>query len=254
MKTSLGALIYCFNSDEVQYHHTANFCIQQIKRNLRIPVTVATNSNTADLILGADQIIRVENAMGNKRVYKGKQIAWYNLERAMAYDHSPYDTTILLDADYFIYTDNLLAYVDSDSDFLLHDRVHDLTNRDSFRYETKSMIPIVWATVTIFKKTAFARKIFDMIKHIQQHYDYFCNLYRIDFRNYRNDYAFAMALHQLNGFTKQYFMPSAMAMLPMDTQIVKIDQNGLTFKHDKYINLISNQDVHVLDKEIPIHV
>jgi hypothetical protein len=31
-------------------------------------------------------------------------------------------------------------------------------------------------------------------------------------------------------------------------------QNGLTFKHDKYINLISNQDVHVLDKEIPFNV
>ena len=45
-----------------------------------------------------------------------------------------------------------------------------------------------------------------------------------------------------------------MAMLPMDTQIVKIDQHGLTFKHDKFINLISNQDVHVLDKEIPFNV
>ena len=251
---SLGALIYCFDSDQLQYHHTANFCIQQIKKNLRVPVTVVTNRDTERNIQGADQITIVENARGNRRYYKNKQIPWYNLERAMAYDHSPYDTTILLDADYFVYTDNLLAYTDSDSEFLLHDRVHDLTNRDSFRYERKSMIPLVWATVTIFKKTPFVRKIFDMIQHVQQQYDYFCDLYRIDFRNFRNDYAFAMALHQLNGFTKQYFMPSAMAMLPMDTQIVKIDQHGLTFKHDKFINLISNQDVHVLDKEIPFNV
>ena len=184
---SLGALIYCFDSDQLQYHHTANFCIQQIKKNLRLPVTVVTNRDTERNIQGADQLVIIENAQGNRRYYKNKQIPWYNLERAMAYDHSPYDTTILLDADYFVYTDNLLAYVDSDSEFLLHDRVHDLTNRDSFRYETKSMIPLVWATVTIFKKTPFVRKIFDMIQHIQQHYDYFCNLYRIDFRNFRND-------------------------------------------------------------------
>jgi hypothetical protein len=251
---SAGVLIYCFNSEQVQYHRTTNFCIELIKKNLSLPVTVVTNSATKEQIKGADSLVVIDNQKNNIRFYKDKTIPWYNLERSSAYDHSPYDTTILLDADYFVYTDNLLAYVDSEREFLLHDRVHDLTNRDSFRYETKSMIPLVWATVTIFKKTPFVRKIFDMIQHIQQHYDYFCNLYRIDFRNFRNDYAFAIALHQLNGFTKQYFMPSAMAMLPMDTQIVKIDQNGLTFKHDKYINLISNHDVHVLDKEIPFNV
>lgn len=251
---SVGTLIYCFDSDQLQYHHTANFCIQQIKRNLGLPVIVVTNSATRNNIQGADQIVIVENAQGNKRYYKNKLIPWYNLERAMAYDHSPYDTTILLDADYFVYTDNLLSYANSDYEFLLHNRVHDLTNRNSFRYERQSMIPLVWATVTIFKKTPFVRKVFDLIKHVQQNYDYFCNLYRIDFRNFRNDYAFAIALHQLNGFSNQYFMPSAMSMLPTDTQVIKIDHTGLVFKHDRFVNLISNQDVHVLDKEIPFNV
>ena len=251
---SVGTLIYCFDSDQLRYHHTANFCIQQIKRNLGLPITVVTNSATRNEIRGADQIVIVENAQGNKRHYKNKLIPWYNLERAMAYDHSPYDTTILLDADYFVYTDNLLSYANSDYEFLLHDRVHDLTNRNSFLYGRRSMIPLVWATVTIFKKTPFARKVFDLIKHIQQNYDYFCNLYRIDFRNFRNDYAFAISLHQLNGFSNQYFMPSAMAMLPMDTQVIKIDHTGIMFKHDKFVNLITNQDVHVLDKEIPFNV
>lgn len=251
---SVGALIYCFDSDQLQYHRVANFCIRQVKRNLGLPVTVVTNEATRKNIQEADRLVLVENARGNKRYYKNRLIPWYNLERAMAYDHSPYDTTILLDADYFVYTGNLLSYTNSKYDFVLHDRVHDLTNRASFLYETKSMIPLVWATVTIFKKTSFSRKIFDLIQHIQQHYDYFCNLYRIEFRNFRNDYAFAMALHQLNGFTKQYFIPSAMAMLPMDTQILKIDETGLIFKHDKYMNLISDQDVHVLNKEIPFNV
>ena len=93
-----------------------------------------------------------------------------------------------------------------------------------------------------------------MIKHVQKNYDYFCNLYRIDFRNFRNDYAFAIALHQLNGFSKQYFIPTAMGMLPIGAQVMKIDHTGVMFKHDKFINFISDQDVHVLDKEIPLYV
>ena len=251
---STGVLIYCFNSEQVQYHRTTNFCIELIKKNLSLPVTVVTNSATKEHIKDADSLVVIDNQKNNQRFYKDRTIPWYNLERSRSYDYSPYDTTILLDSDYFVYTKNLLETINSSYEFLLHNRVHDLTGRGSFEYNNRSMIPLVWATVAIFKKTERVKKIFDMIKHIQQNYSYFCKLYRIDFTNFRNDYAFAIALHQLNGFTKQYFMPSAMAMLPMDTQIVKIDQNGLTFKHDKFINLISNQDVHVLDKEIPFNV
>ena len=251
---SAGVLIYCFDSKEIPYHPTANFSIELIKKNLGLPVTIVTNSETKEKIKGCDNFVIVDNQLGNKRFYKNKTVPWYNLERSRAYDHSPYDTTILMDSDYFVYTCNLLELINSDYNFLLHNRVHDLTNRNDFRYNSMSMIPLVWATVTVFKKNNFVRKIFDMIEHVQQHYNYFCNLYRIDFLNFRNDYAFAIALNQLNGFNSQYFIPTAMAMLPADTQVLKIDHSGIVFKHDKFINLISNQDVHVLDKEIPFNV
>ena len=44
-----------------------------------------------------------------------------------------------------------------------------------------------------------------------------------------------------------------MAMLPSTTEIVKISESGITFKFDKEINLVT-QDVHVLNKEIPVNV
>ena len=251
---SAGVLIYCFNSEQVQYHRTTNFCIELIKKNLSLPVTVVTNSATKQHINGADSLVVIENQKNNQRFYKDKTIPWYNLERSSSYDHSPYDTTILLDSDYFVYTKNLLEVIASHYEFLLHNRVHDLTGRGRFEYNNSSMISLVWATVTVFKKTQRAKKIFDMIKHIQQNYSYFCKLYRIDFANFRNDYAFAMALNQIDGFNQQYFMPTAMSMIPTDTKVLKIDHTGIVFQYDKFVNLVTDQDVHVLDKEIPINV
>jgi hypothetical protein len=247
---SQGVLIYCFDDGVTAYHRITNFCISLVKKNLKLPVTVVTNVETADKIRGHDQTLIIENNKGNTRIYKNKIIPWYNLERIRAYELSPYNETILIDSDYFVYTDNLLELMKSRYDFLLHDQAHDLTNRNHFKNKDMSMIPIVWATVIMFKKNEYCKKIFEMTQHIQHNFDYFYNLYRINFRNYRNDYAFAIALKQISNSDKQHFIPSAMSMWPMDTQVIKIDNTGLTFRFNQSINAISNQDVHVLNKEI----
>jgi len=250
---STGALIYCFNTEAVKYHPTANFCVGQIKRYLGLPVTVVTDANTQQHLQGQDHTVIVEPRTNNKRFYKNSTIPWLNLERSNALDYTPYDTTILMDSDYFVYTDNLLQCIDTDYDFLLHDRVYDLTGRHSFDFQRFSMVPMVWATVTIFKKTALTEKIFAMIKHVQDNYDYYCNLYRIDFANFRNDYAFAVALNQIT-HNNNNFLPARMAMLPTDTDILSIDSDSITFRYDKKIGRCEQQDVHVLNKEIPFNV
>jgi len=150
-----------------------------------------------------------------------------------------------------VYTDNLLQFIDTDYDFLLHNNVHDLTGRTDFRYDSFSMIPIVWATVTIFKKNKTTKNIFELIQHVQENYNHFCNLYRIDFKNFRNDYAFAIAMHQLN--IKNY-IPTKMNMLTTDTDILEINDTGLKFRYADCVGMIEGQDVHILNKEIPIDV
>lgn len=250
---SRGAIIYCFDVNGTNYHRITNFAISLIKKYLKLPVTVITNKETVGRIQGHNDQIVIENSAGNNRFYKDRTVPWYNLERTMAYELSPYDETILLDSDYLVYTDNLLELINTKYDFLLHDRAYDLTGRTDFRYADMSMIPIVWATVIVFKKTELARKIFEMAQYIQRNYRYFCDLYRLDFRNYRNDYAFAMALKQIAIFDKQHFIPSAMQMLPMNAKILKINDEGLTYQFNDSINAIAKQDVHVLDKEIIFH-
>jgi hypothetical protein len=248
---SAGVLIYCFDSEKVKYHTVANFCISQIKKHLNLPVTVVTNASTEKFLKNNNSTVIVENKTGNKRIYKNEVVDWFNLERAKSYEYTPYDTTILLDADYFVYTNNLLQFIDTGYDFLLHNKVHDLTGRTSFEYTSFSMLPIVWATVTIFKKNTTTEKIFRLIQHIQNNYSYFCNLYRIDFKNFRNDYAFAIAMHQLN---INDYIPSKMSMLTTDTNILEINESGIKFQYADCIGMVKHHDVHVLNKEIPLNV
>ena len=247
-----GVLMYCFNTPEVNYHLLAERCVAQIRKYLKLEITIVTNFETFKKFkpLGMINYKMVDKSTRNRRSYRGRNIAWYNFERVMAYEHSPYDNTILMDCDYFVFTDNLLTYINTDYEFLLHNKVHDLTGEDIIEGKNEATLPIVWATVTIFRKTEFAKQVFDLIKHIQRHYSHYRNLYRIKHRNYRNDFAFAIALHQLNGHTShKNFIPTPMAMLAHEVDAIDMTETGIAFKYGKKINMISEQDVHIMDKE-----
>ena len=247
-----GVLIYCFDTPEVNYHLLAERCVAQIRKYLKLEITIVTNFETFEKFnhLGMINWKLVDNKIGNRRSYRGQSIAWHNLERSLAYKHSPYDNTILMDCDYFVFTNNLLTYTNTAYDFLLHNKVYDLTGENMIEGKNESTVPIVWATVTIFRKSAFAKHVFDLIQHIQQHYAHYRNLYRIKYRNYRNDFAFAIALHQLNGFNShKNFIPTPMAMLAHEVDVLEMTDKTITFKYNNKVNMVEEQDVHIMDKE-----
>ena len=254
---STGVLMYCFDTPGIAYHQIAERSITLIKKNLNLPVTLVTDRETyssiAKNINVNYKIIDKPNTV-NYRFYRGKNVPWYNMERARAYEHSPYDCTLLLDCDYFCFTSNLLELTKTDYDFLLHNRVNDITGLDRIQTRLESTLPIVWATVVMFKRTERVKMIFDMIQHIQEHYEHYRNLYRIRFRNYRNDYAFAIALHQLSGQLRNFdYIPSAMNMLPHEYDVLEITDRAVVYKYNNKVNMLVDTDVHVLDKEL-IHV
>jgi hypothetical protein len=155
-----------------------------------------------------------------------------------------------MDIDYFCFTDNLKQLFDTSYDFLVPTQAHDLTGRNTFDQRRWSMIPMVWATVLLFKKNDRVRKIFDTVKYIKKNYSYFTEMYRIYSKNLRNDYLFAMALQQINGFTGYDKMPFALPTLPPDCEVVEITDEGLAWKYNDQISYVENQDVHVLNKEV----
>jgi len=243
-----GVLLYCFDTPEVKYHRLAERCVEQIKKYLKLEITIVTDMETFKKFrpMGMINYKLVDAKTSNTRSYRGKNIAWYNKERALAYDHSPYDTTILMDCDYFVFSSTLLEIANTEFDVMLHDRVNDITGENMIQGRDEATLPLVWATVTLFKKNNNTRAVFDMIKHIQEYYPHYRNLYRIKYLNYRNDFAFAIALHQLG---LGNFIPAPMNMLADTVDIVSSDQHGIVFKYEDNINFTSGQDVHVMEKE-----
>jgi len=245
---SRGVLLFCFDTEHTEYHRILEKCVYLVKKNLKLPITVITDYATFKKTapLGSVNYKFIEPELGNTKMGK----SWKNADRHLAYELSPYDTTLVMDIDYFCFTDNLLQFMDTGYDFLIPDQAHDLTDRENLKHRKWSMIPMVWATVFIFQKGEKCKRIFEMIKYVKNHYRYFNYLYRIYSSNLRNDYVFAIALQQLGGFVGYDKFPFALSTLPPDCEIVRLTDSGIAWKYNDQINFIEQQDVHVLNKDV----
>jgi hypothetical protein len=56
-----------------------------------------------------------------------------------------------------------------------------------------------WATVTYFKKCELASTFFAMVEHVAENWDYYTIVYGLPSKIFRNDYAFSIATHVING-------------------------------------------------------
>jgi hypothetical protein len=222
--------------------------VHLIKKNLQLEITVVTNFSTFKKIkpLGFINYKFIEPELGNTKM--GKE--WRNVDRHLSYELSPYDTTLVMDIDYLPFTDDLRQCMDTCYDFLISKSALDLTNRNSFNQRQWSMIDMVWATVFVFRKGKKAKRIFDTLKYVKDYYAYFLELYRIYDKQFRNDYAFAIALEQANGFITYDTLPMALPTLPPDCNILQVNETGIVWQYNDQINYTENQDVHVLNKEL----
>lgn len=109
---------------------------------------------------------------------------------------------------------------------------------------------MLWATVIIFSKTQKVRKIFDMVDLIKRNYQHFCSLYRIDFKNFRNDYAFSIALHQIQGQVPTKKIPVKLPTLPAMAKVTCFDEQGLAWEMEDQFGVVKDSDVHVIDKDV----
>jgi len=243
-----GILLFCFDTADTQYHKILERCVALVKKNLKLEITVVTNFQTFRKInpLGFVNYKFIEPELGNKKA--GKE--WNNVDRHMAYELSPYDTTLVMDIDYFPFTDNLKQLLDTDYDFLVSKHAHDLSGRNSFDRRRWSMIDMVWATVFVFRKGKKAKRIFDTLKYVKNYYKYFVDMYRVFDKSFRNDYAFAIALQQANGFVDYDTVPLKISTLPPDCRVVKFTETGIAWQYQDQISYIENHDVHVLNKEV----
>lgn len=247
---SKGVLVFAFNSQRIRYTDIADQTSKLIKKNTNLPVTIVTDID-AELKFDYDQIIRVDSKTGNVRFSKDQQVyEWKNFDRYRAFDLSPYDETVLIDTDYLMLDNSLIKLFDQPFDYRLMYNMQTPLELNTDEMGPASL-PMVWATVVLFRKTVRARIFFDLVGRIQRNYGYYRSLFAIRETNYRNDFAFSMANIILNGhtLTPEQSIPWPMLTIEDNIESIDIKNKFLTVKYGNRADVISRQNLHVMDKQ-----
>lgn len=241
---SKGVLIFAFDSS-VKYTQIAIQTQKLIKKFLNLPVTIVTDS----LVTGFDNNIVVENTSVNyKSAFDSSN--WRNFDRFCAYELSPYDETILIDADYLTMSDNLINQLDVTYDYKIMTENKTLTQDWDLTMGAIS-IPYKWATVIVFKKTEKTKLLFNLAGRIQRNYGYYRKLYNIREGNFRNDYAFTIADYILNGYQTNINTTINTSMITIDNVItnITIKDEFIVIKDTDKGYVIPKVDLHIMDKQ-----
>ena len=267
-----GVLIFAQNNAEVDYAKMAIFAANRVKKHLDVPVSIVTDNR--DYLVSTypeeskvfDQIIDIESPIAQRKQFHdgsltSKVLEWKNFSRSDAYDVTPYDETIIIDADYIINTNHLGKLWGSHNDLMMFRNSYDLAQwRDvtAFEYVNQFSIPFYWATVVYFQKTSAVSAFFKLVQHIRTNWNYYKILYSLDSHTFRNDFAFSIAAHILNDSRDL----DAVAQIPgkmyytLDKDLlVKCEDDSFTFLlekekyHGEYTAMkVSNLDVHIMNK------
>ena len=281
-QTTKGILIFAHNNDEIDYFKLATINSYYIKENLGIDnITVVTNQYSYDYtikLLGKQfvddaisNIIITEKDKAfkhaNRRLYKdtshtSKVLPFYNVDRCNAYELSPYDETILIDADYIILSNSLNQCWGHENDLMMNYMYQDIMiDRDDPTLQRLSPfgITMYWATVVYFKKSNYAEQFFNTVKHVRDNNQFYQDLYRWPGNLYRNDYSFSVAAHMLGGFVDkaipQLPIPSLYKTFDTDDIHSSPSKNEIIFYLEKPKSLGDfvlcrwrDLDIHIMNK------
>jgi hypothetical protein len=221
-----GALIFAFNNDQIDYVALAEWTAANVRRHLGIPVAVVTDHPTDR---NFDRVVVCESTGTNSRYFSdyATNVVWHNESRADAYSLSPWDETLVLDADYVVATDQLQSIMSADQDFLSHQTAYDVTGVNDFRGLNafgKHNMPMSWATVMKFRRSTHARLIFDSMAMVRNNWKHYRDLHQNTHHTYRNDHALSIALAVTNGHAlNTATIPWSLASLTPDHKLTQID-------------------------------
>ena len=240
-----GFLIHAYNNREIDYGSMAVCCDLLIKKHLTINSTaLVTVKDTyaymvhtygKDLIHSAfDHIIltdisrNVADRTFFDTRYNRKAAPYYNTNRSDTLALSPFDETVLIDADYLVLDNSLDKVWGSVEDIMINKSVIDLNHVENLSGFDKRIsvagIELYWATVVYFKKTELVDSLFGLVQYIKDNYQYYSKLYNFPSSSYfRNDYAISVALHMINAHTETKLIPS----LPIKQILVSTENDDL---------------------------
>jgi hypothetical protein len=241
---SRGVLIFATDSQEIKYTDLAKWSQKRIEQHLDLPVTIVSNPPVSR----------------NQRWFDDfdANVSWSNFDRCQAFDLSPYDQTLVLDADYVVGSDCLLSLFDSGQSFLCHGHAHDVTSQSDVEHLNsfgKFRMPMAWATVMYFDRRDHARAIFQFMKMVQDNWMHYRNIYQFSNSLYRNDFALSIALTVLNGYRIDWpSIPWSLLSIEPRHTLEKQGDNEFTVTYtdqknrQRYVTL-KNCDFHAMGKK-----
>jgi len=227
-----GVLIFAINNEHIDYVSMAAWSAKNIRRHLDLPVCLITN-RPLDIDYQFEQVIIVPTEPRGQSTRQFSDInnivTWYNRGRVDAYSLSPWNKTLVLDADYVVASDQLKTLLDIDQDFVAHKTAYDVTgvaNFDELNNFGRYRMPMWWATVMMFRRSTQAELIFNSMIMIRNHWTHYRNLYGITDSTYRNDYALSIALGIVNGHTLDHAdIPWKLASVTHDHQLTQLSKD-----------------------------
>jgi hypothetical protein len=274
-----GAVIFAQNNKNIDYLKLAVFAATHLKKHLDIPVSIITDSpdwlksqypkNPFDKIIHVDLDYKVLQhkivASQHKVFFDGslfnKKLEWKNSVRDQVFDLTPYDQTLVIDSDYIINSATIKPAFDNDYDLQIYRYSMDLAeHRPTKEFEKINQwsIPFYWATAFIFKKNSVTQAFFDLVAYIKANWLYFRTLYSIDTTTFRNDFAFSIAIHIMNGKTNGGFaieLPGKMIYSTDRDLLLNIEGNKVrllverkNFLGEYTLVKTTGLDVHVMNK------
>lgn len=270
-----GILIYAHNNRTVDYALMAVIAGGLAKKNLQVPVSLITDPSTIAWMKESNNFNRAENVFDkiitverpktdNQRQLhdgqNGQMVPFINTNRSTAWDLTPYDRTLLIDSDFFILSNSLNEYWDVDADVMLGNAINDIYNDTRVGYLDRHIsdtgVKMYWATTVMFTKNSNSKLFFNTVNYVKENYSQFADVFRFDSRQFRNDIAFSVAKHILDGYQQVDIesLPSVLSALDKDI-LYSVDGNKLTFLIDhKLTNLycaaaISGVDIHIMNKQ-----
>lgn len=238
-----GALIFARNNEHINYEAMARWSAKNIERHLGIPTHIVTDTTRVD--------------SGARHFSDVGIVTWHNTNRMDAFDLSPWDRTIVLDADYVVSTDQLRSVLDCNTDFVAHRWAYDVTGCNDFRglnWFGDVAMPMWWATVIVFNKSKQAELIFKAMTMIRDNWTHYRNIYKISKSTYRNDHALSIAQLIVKGHVLPCTsIPWRLATITPDHKLTQLAQDHYrvdftnTQGQRRWIEL--RQDFHAMGKQ-----
>lgn len=255
-----GALILAFNNEETDYVAMAAWSACNIRRHLGIPTAIITDCTDAGKLSNFDVVINTQAQTGGTRYFEDydRTVTWHNAGRTDVYKLTPYDQTLVLDADYVVCSDDLLQVLRAPQDFMCHKSALDLTTGLPFENLNQFgdyNFPMWWATVMMFRRSNTAQYIFDCMQMVRSNWQHYRDLYGIRQSNYRNDYALSIALGIVSGHTLHVTdIPWPLYSLLPNTKLSRVYEDSYMVEYTDTENrpkqmTFSGLDFHAMGKK-----